>query len=207
MSVATKPKITDHSGVIENYSSVREFMERTTPSGDEVEPPLPAALMCHIFLLSSVLERTANRECERLGLTLPQWMALGCIGNKGKIGITHSELCQHLMLSKAPVTGLVDRIERDGFAHRVADKNDRRVSRIIIKSKGEKTWRQVRDALCDHAIANCASMNDSEQQILLGLLARMLDTVSKSDPAMPLGHGLQAKSGCPAGKVEEVGHV
>lgn len=178
---------------MENYSSVREFMERTTPAGEDAPPPLPAALMCHIFLLSSVLERTANRECERLGLTLPQWMALGCIGNKGKSGITHSELCQHLMLSKAPVTGIVDRMERDGFARRVADEDDKRVTRIIIKPKGEKTWRQVRDALRDHAIDHCSGMSQSEQETLLGLLARMLDAVSKSDPTIPLGSAPQAK--------------
>lgn len=174
--------------VTQNYSSVREFMQRTAPTGEEVEPPLPASLMCHIFLLSCVLERTANRECERLGLTLPQWMALGCIGNEGKTGITHSELCHRLMLSKAPVTGIVDRMERDGFARRVADEKDRRVSRIVIKPKGDKAWREVRDALRDHAVSNCASMSESEQQTLLGLLARMLDAVSKSDPTMPLCH-------------------
>jgi len=181
------------ASVLENYSSVREFMERTSPAGDDVEPPLPAALMCHIFLLSSVLERTANRECERFGMTLPQWMALGCIGNEGKVGITHSELCHRLMLSKAPVTGIVDRMERDGFARRVADENDRRVSRIIIKPKGEKTWRQVRDVLRDHAIDHCSAMNQSEQETLLGLLARMLDKVSKSDPTIPLGSAAQDK--------------
>ena len=181
------------ASVLENYSSVREFMERTSPAGEDAPPPLPAALMCHIFLLSSVLERVANRECERCGMTLSQWMALGCIGNEGKVGITHSELCHRLMLSKAPVTGIVDRMERDGFARRVADENDRRVSRIIIKPKGEKTWRQVRDVLRDHAIDHCSAMNQSEQETLLGLLARMLDKVSKSDPTIPLGSAAQDK--------------
>jgi MarR family 2-MHQ and catechol resistance regulon transcriptional repressor len=166
------------------FSSVREFMQRTTPEGEAKSPeeiPLPPAIMCHLFLLSCVLERTANREAERHGLTLPQWMALGCIGNEGKIGITHSDLCGRLMLSKAPVTGIVDRLVRDGYVVRRSDARDRRVSRIAIKPRGEAAWRRVRDALRDHAATHCRGLSASEQGALFGLLSRLLEDVSQAD--------------------------
>jgi DNA-binding MarR family transcriptional regulator len=171
-----------------HYSSVREFMQRTTPqieSESLAEIPIAPAIMCHVFLLSCVLERGAGRRAEQHGLTLPQWMALGCIGNEGKIGITHSELCRRLMLSKAPVTGIVDRLVRDGYAQRASDAKDRRVSRIAIKSKGEAAWRRVRDTLREHASLHCVNLSESEQKVLIGLLARLLETASKSDAILP----------------------
>lgn len=165
-------------------------MERTTPqveSGSIDETPIAPAIMCHVFLLSCVLERTANRQAEQHALTLPQWMALGCIGNEGKSGISHSELCRRLMLSKAPVTGIVDRLVRDGYAQRTANPTDRRVTCICIKPKGETAWRKVRDSLRDHAALNCKNLSEAEQKTLVGLLARLLETVSNADPMMPDG--------------------
>lgn len=168
-----------------HYTSVCEFMQRTAPADlQEEEPPLSASVMCHIFLLSCIMERSANREAERLHLTIPQWMALGCIGNEGKSGITHSDLCQRMMLSKAPVTGIVDRLVRDGYARRVADTKDRRVSRIVIKPKGETAWQRVRDALRVHANAHCATFSQEEQQSLIALLARLMENVARTDPLL-----------------------
>jgi DNA-binding MarR family transcriptional regulator len=134
-----------------------------------------------VFLLSCVLERTANRAAEKHGLTLPQWMALGCIGNEGQTGITHSELCHRLMLSKAPVTGIVDRLVRDGYAVRTADDKDRRVSRIAIRPEGEAAWQKVRDVMRDHAFGHCQNFSADEQRVLLDLLKRLLDDVAQSD--------------------------
>lgn len=161
-------------------------MKRMAPVSVQDEEILPAsALMCHIMLLNSVLERGSNRFCEAHGLTFPQWMALGCIGHCGEEGIRHSELGNHLMLSKAPVTGVVDRLERGGFVERRPDANDRRVSRVVITSKGEKAWRQVRDTLRERSINVCETLSQDEQGQLLGLLARLLEDAARADPILP----------------------
>jgi MarR family 2-MHQ and catechol resistance regulon transcriptional repressor len=167
------------------FTSVNEFMQGMAPRGEEDSPPLSSSLMCHIFLLSCILERSANREAERHHLTVPQWMALGCIGNEEKTGITHSDLCHRLMLSKAPVTGIVDRLERDGYVRRATDAKDRRVSRIAIKPKGEAAWRRVRDAMRVHSDALCSNISTEEQETLISLLSRLMENVARTDPLLP----------------------
>lgn len=109
------------------------------PCAQHEEMPLQAALMYHFFLISSVLERAANRQTEQSGLTLPQWLALGSIVRGGEEGITHSELGCRLMLSKAPITGIVDRLERGEYVQRIPDAKDRRVSRIVICEKRRRS--------------------------------------------------------------------
>jgi len=161
------------------------FMQRMAPLSVQHEEIRPeSTLMCQICLLNSVLERAANRLAEQHGLTLPQWMALGCIGHAGEEGIKHSELGKRLMLSKAPITGVVDRLERGGYVNRTADKIDRRACRIIITPKGEATWKLVRHTLRASAGDFSQCLSETEQQTLVTLLARVLDTAAKSDPIL-----------------------
>jgi DNA-binding MarR family transcriptional regulator len=181
----------------ERYASVREFLERVTPAGEKgalEEAPLPPMIMCHVFLLSCVMERTANRVAENHGLTLSQWKALGCIGNGGENGIAHSELCNRLMLSKAPVTGIVDRLERDGYVRRTANPKDRRMTCICIKAKGEAAWRRVRDDLRTHAMEHCTGFSEAEQSTFVDLLSRLLDAVARIDQTLPEGNAAQSSA-------------
>jgi DNA-binding MarR family transcriptional regulator len=165
----------------------REFMTGMAPAQVQGEAISSAsAIMCHIMLLNSVLERRANRFAEAHGLTLTQWMALGCIGNGGEEGLRHAELGQRLMLSKAPVTGMVDRLERDGYVQRRADRADRRASRIVITAQGLESWKNVRGALRENSQKLCEHMEQDEQNHLLRILARFLESAAEGDPILSM---------------------
>lgn len=163
---------------------VSSFMARMKPRCQDSEIIPPAALFFHIFMLNSVLERAANRVAEQYGLTMPQWMALGCVANGGPEGVMHSQLGHRLMLSKAPITGLVDRLERGEYVRRVLDDKDRRVSRIVITPKGEETWREVRGKLRAHATERCECLSEAEVQTMLSLLGRLLESAADADPIL-----------------------
>jgi len=164
------------------------FMEYLTPDGEcpvRREPPTTAhAILCHILLLQSVLERTANRITETHGLTFTQWMALSCASHGGQTGITHSQLSRRLMLSKAPITGVVDRLEKVKLVRRMADRQDRRVSRIVITDEGLRLWDAVRDELEEHSRRLFADLPAPEQELLLPLLARLLSSAIQEDPML-----------------------
>ena len=162
-----------------------EFARKMSPVGlEDNAPPLSSTLIRQIFLLSCILERSANREAERHHVTLPQWLALGCIGSEGETGITHSELCNRLMLSKAPVTGIVDRLVRDGYVQRIADRSDRRVTRIVINPDGIAVWVRVRDAMREHADMQCEDFSEEELQTAIELLTRLMSKVASTDPTL-----------------------
>jgi DNA-binding MarR family transcriptional regulator len=172
----------------QSCSLALRHMKRMAPESVQTEEILPpSAIMCHIMLLHSVLERRANRVMEEHGLTMPQWMALGCIGHCGETGIRHSELGNRLMLSKAPVTGVVDRLERAGYVRREADNTDRRVSRVVILPEGEVAWKRVRQTLRAGSFDVCSSLDDAEQRQLLSLMARLLENMAREDPILSAG--------------------
>jgi len=63
---------------------------------------------------------------------------------KKKNGQTMSELSQVLSLDNSTLTGLVDRLERSGFAKRNASTADRRASHVFITDKGSEEMDRAR---------------------------------------------------------------
>lgn len=180
---ASEGQIPGHSPPFPAHISpvVEQFMRRIGPPDGAPEPcdeevSLTGAMMCQIMMLNSVIERRGNRLLEEHELTLPQWLALGCISHAGEAGIAHSQIGARLMLSKAPITGTVDRLERAGLVERRSDARDRRVSLVAATAKGIETWWSVKKTLrgeTDFTVEK--TLSPSEQETLLHLMGRLLD--------------------------------
>ena len=69
-------------------------------------------------------------------LSLLQAYALAHLFFMGPMKI--SELCEHMMVSPAAASQLVDRLEKFEMVARIADPKDRRVRKIIVLGKGEE---------------------------------------------------------------------
>lgn len=73
-------------------------------------------------------------SCEDAALTPPQIHALLSLGTDGPLAM--GELARRVGVTEKTVTGLVDRLERDGFVQRERDAGDRRVVHARLTSKG-----------------------------------------------------------------------
>jgi DNA-binding MarR family transcriptional regulator len=67
---------------------------------------------------------------EQLGVSETDLRCLNIIGNSG--GLTAGELATQSGLTAGAVTGVVDRLERTGYARRVSDPLDRRRVRVEV---------------------------------------------------------------------------
>lgn len=142
-----------------------------------------AGIYCSIMVLNSVMERAGNRTLEVHDLTMPQWLALGAVLHAGEAGISHGQLSQRMMLSKAPITGLVDRLARAGLVERKADEYDRRVSLVSILPAGQQLWKAAHETLHSNAKVDLKKCLDQEQQEqLLRLLSHLLSSFAEQDP-------------------------
>ncbi len=140
-------------------------------------------IYCSIMVLNSVMERAGNRKLEEHNLTISQWLALGAVLHCGAEGISHGQLGQRMMLSKAPVTGLVDRLARAGLVERRPDEHDRRVSRVMITPEGEAMWKRAQETLISSAHSDMLdSMSEEQQTQLLQLLSLLLSSFASQDP-------------------------
>ena len=181
-SVLESPRVSRYGRALPKDSAIYRFVEGMGPPDDEHGPDIEAGIFCSVMVLNSVIERMGNRFLEEQELTLPQWLALGTVLNAGETGVPHAQLGQRLMLSKAPVTGVVDRLERAGLVVRRPDLRDRRVSRVVGTPAGLEKWHSVHETLHD----NCGSdlehcLAEAEQLQLLHLLGRLLESFAPQD--------------------------
>lgn len=90
-------------------------------------------------MLSDVTRTFLKRQTKEVvqgNISLPQVFILDAL--KDKPSMRMGELAHHLSVSMAAVTGIVDRLVRNGFALRGSVPGDRRVVNISITAQGRK---------------------------------------------------------------------
>jgi DNA-binding MarR family transcriptional regulator len=112
-------------------------LPRGSPKSDKV------AALISAFRTSGNLDRAFdNRAAEALGVSLTDLHALNIVENRG--GLTAGALAAEAGLSTGAVTGLVDRLERAGYARRVPDPADRRRVKIEVTdhfyARADEVW-------------------------------------------------------------------
>lgn len=81
-----------------------------------------------------ITRRLAGELAEETGMTLHQLMALGMLADRGRC--TMSELKSALEVTTGAVTGLIDRLERQGLVKRAPSEEDRRVTYLTLTEAG-----------------------------------------------------------------------
>lgn len=95
-----------------------------------------ANLLAETRELSGAFDRLSLAVAERLGLSHTDLLAMDLINGDGPVTAGH--LATHLHLTTGAITGLIDRLERAGFAKRQAHANDRRRVVVAPTAKGER---------------------------------------------------------------------
>src|SRR6476659_4202128 len=110
-------------------------MARTSQAKVAHVANLDAILEAMVFLYSES-RRVTRHVAERYGLTGSQLLVLKMLEPKGKISL--SELSERIRAKNSTVTGIIDRMERDGLVERKRSEEDRRVIFLELTSKGKK---------------------------------------------------------------------
>jgi len=82
------------------------------------------------------IKQTVRHEFKELNLTGPQGMLVGTLAHHGKMKI--SDLSGRLGLSNSTISGIVDRLEKQGLVERTRSKTDRRVVYVGVTSEFKK---------------------------------------------------------------------
>lgn len=79
---------------------------------------------------------------KQFSVTLPQFDVIAELDRAGK-QLTMSELSEKLMVSNGNVTGVIDRLERNGLVKRSRAEHDRRIQNIRLTAKGRDEFNEV----------------------------------------------------------------
>jgi MarR family transcriptional regulator, organic hydroperoxide resistance regulator len=94
-----------------------------------------------LLKLHNRLERRLSDSLSAHGMTLAQFDVLMTLWHSN--GITQQELAEWLLVTKANVVGLIDRVSAAGWVERRPDPEDRRVNRLYLTDAGRKLAKQA----------------------------------------------------------------
>jgi len=136
-------------------------------------------IVSNIFKLDNMLRRRGNRIAGRFDATQQQLEVLEILDDAGGGGLPLSELGKNLDVTKGNITGLIDRMERDGLAKRKDDAKDRRVIRAVITSKGKTILKKIQPYKDDWNQMLFQGFGTKDKGDLTGLLGRLLERVNE----------------------------
>jgi DNA-binding MarR family transcriptional regulator len=134
-----------------------------------------------------LLERVMTPYFAAFGISGAQWGALRCLyraQQENQESVTVTELSQRLLIRPPSVTGVVDRLVRDGLVSREAKATDMRVRQIRLTNKGRQIVEQVLQGHAGQIRRVMGGLTEAQQmqmhQLLLTLEGHLLDLL-KSD--------------------------
>ena len=82
-----------------------------------------------------------NQQLSEIGLTFPQYRLIRALGRSGAMPM--NKIGEHMLVTPANITGLVDRLEGRGYVERKEVSTDRRVVRIQLTRKGKSCFQRT----------------------------------------------------------------
>lgn len=110
---------------------------------------------------------------EHMSLTPAQLFVLMLIVEKGQCRL--SDVSHELSISAPTATGIVDRLERDGYVKRQHDDLDRRVVNVVLTPKGKKFISKSHEKKFDRFRKILNILSTKEQEQYLHILHRLVE--------------------------------
>lgn len=126
-----------------------------------------------IFRGYNTVMKEFSRLFSRFGLTEPQFNILLLLAREGKEGMMLSEIGQKMLVSKADITGLADRLEREGLVVRDGRLNDRRAKVAKITEKGLGVVKKVVPLHCETINRITSVLDEPEKKALVDTLGKL----------------------------------
>jgi DNA-binding MarR family transcriptional regulator len=125
-----------------------------------------------VFHAAQVFEKAAKRVFSPHGLTAAQFNVLNLLADQ-PAGLRASDLAASLIVDPSNVTGLLNRMERDGLVEQLENKADRRQRIVGLTSKGRSLWsKSSRDY--EKCLLTLGSLvSDKEQKTIEAALVRL----------------------------------
>ena len=91
--------------------------------------------------------RSINLESKRIqkefGVSIPQVLCLGFLRRTTDYRSSQNELKKYLNLNASTVTGIVKRLEQKGLVARLPKSGDRRITQIVLTSRGDQLLSRI----------------------------------------------------------------
>ncbi len=128
-----------------------------------------------IFFTGSLIKKKAREFFSAYGVTDVQFNLMMLLmyhsGDDG--GLTQADLSRMMLVNRANITSLVDRMEKASLVVRTAVPGDRRYNSVRLTAHGKKVLLDVEEEYAHEVAKIMGALDDSEVRDLIGDLERI----------------------------------
>lgn len=139
-------------------------------------------LWLRLLTCSSLLEERMRHLLKaKFGTTLPRFDLMAALYRAKDSGLTMGELSRWLMVSNGNVTGVAERLEKEGLIAREAAPHDRRTQIVTLTAAGRaafETWAWEHEQWISRLLGN---LNPQEMDQMMALLAKAKASIVEHD--------------------------
>jgi len=144
---------------------------------DFASPQLEALLS--IYYTASMIKKRADLLFGEFGLTDVQYNLMNLLHYEGgeDTGLSQAQLGEMMMVNRANVTTLVDRMEKAALVVRTTHRSDRRLKIVKLTPKGEKLFLKVRPFYIRQINLAMSSLEGKKLESLALMLERVRNNI------------------------------
>jgi MarR family transcriptional regulator, organic hydroperoxide resistance regulator len=151
----------------------------------EIKQDVDSVIEAIVYLYTES-RRVTKEVARRAELTGPQLTVLKVLEGVGDISL--SALSERIRAQNSTVTGIIDRMEREGLVVRARSTEDRRVVHIRLTDKGSRIAQEIAVEPMEIFRSALGSLSPREMRDLLTILtkiARSVQSIVKRDVGAP----------------------
>jgi DNA-binding MarR family transcriptional regulator len=134
-----------------------------------------------ILRVANLLDRRGGALARKAGITSAQWLTLGLLARVGDRGLTPTELCRQLCVSKQNITGMILRLENKGLVTRRPEPHDRRSFRVVATAAGQDTVTRLEPEGSEFFLGQVAGLEGDQLANLADAIGTILDRLRGED--------------------------
>jgi len=124
------------------------------------------------------LLRESGELLSKEGMTRPEFQALRCVAEKGPVPM--KGISEKMFVTRASITGLIDKLESKGLVKRTAHRRDRRATIIELTPKGVAVQERVSSKYKAFMQDALKVLTEGEQRNLRDSLLKLQESMSQS---------------------------
>jgi DNA-binding MarR family transcriptional regulator len=137
--------------------------------------------LLNIYFTASCLKKRADEFFRGFGLTDVQFNVMMLLqyqsGREG--GLSQAQLSDMMLVNRANVTSLIDRMEKADLVVRTASPDDRRYNIVRMTGRGRKLFSKVEPLYARQVQGIVAVFKSGEQKTLIAMLGRIRAELAK----------------------------
>jgi DNA-binding MarR family transcriptional regulator len=133
--------------------------------------------LLNVILTGTLISKVSYRYFARAGITDVQFNVLMQLKYTQERGLPQIELARRLVVNKADITGVIDRLEKAELVRREQHGTDRRIKVICITDKGLNLIGSVEPGYFEEINRLMSAFSEGEMRELTGALQKLREGI------------------------------